>query len=85
MIYKTTHKFWDYYRRLPQEIQNRADKQFELLKQNPEHPSLQLKKAQRGTYWSVRVNDDYRALAIEEDGVMTWVWIGKYGEYDRRI
>ena len=85
MIYKTTHKFWDYYRRLPQEIQNRADKQFELLKQNPDHPSLQLKKTQRGTYWSARVNDDYRALAIENDGIMTWVWIGKHGEYDRRI
>ena len=85
MIYKTTSKFWDYYRKLPREIQNRADKQFELLKQNPDHPSLMLKKTQRGDYWSARVNDDYRALAIEHEGVLTWVWIGKHGAYDRRI
>jgi hypothetical protein len=44
-----------------------------------------LKKTQRGNYWSARVNDDYRALAIEDEGVLTWVWIGKHGEYERRI
>ena len=85
MIYKTTRKFWDYYRRLPRDIQRRADKQFELLKQNPDHPSLMLKKTQQGNYWSARVNDDYRALAIEQEGILTWVWIGKHGAYDRRI
>ncbi|MDE0468853.1 MAG: hypothetical protein OYL97_17520 [Candidatus Poribacteria bacterium] len=84
-MYKTTRKFWDYYHRLPRDIQRRADKQFELLKQNPDHPSLMLKKTQQGTYWSARVNDDYRVLAIEHEGILTWVWIGKHGEYDRRI
>jgi hypothetical protein len=44
-----------------------------------------LKKTQQGNYWSARVNDDYRALAIEHEGILTWVWIGKHGEYDRRI
>ena len=73
MIYKTTAKFWEYYRKLPREIQNRADKQFELLKQNPNHPSLMLKKTQRGDYWSARINDNYRALAIENNGILTWV------------
>jgi len=36
--------FWREYERLPVEIRVRADKQFALLKSNPEHPSLQFKK-----------------------------------------
>jgi hypothetical protein len=36
--------FWQQYLALPQEIRLRADKQFSLLKANPQHPSLQFKK-----------------------------------------
>ena len=37
-------EFWAAYQSLPQQIRDRADKQFALLKENPQHPSLQLKK-----------------------------------------
>jgi len=36
--------FWFHYQQLPPEIRDLADKNFELLKQNPRHPSLRLKK-----------------------------------------
>jgi hypothetical protein len=49
----TTPTFWEYYRQLPQEIQELADKNYELLKQDPKHPSLHFKKIR--SLWSVRV------------------------------
>ena len=82
-IYRTTHRFWTYYENLPREVQRLADKGFELLKQDPRHPALHLKKV--GTRWSARINKDYRALAREEDGTLVWFWIGKHDEYMRRI
>ena len=83
-IYKTSQEFWTYYHNLPREIQQRADKNFALLKQDPKHPSLNFKKVGQ-TRWSVRISRNYRALAREEDGVLIWFWIGKHDEYMRRI
>jgi len=56
----TTSTFWEYYCQLPQEIQELADKNYELLKQDPKHPSLHFKKIK--SLWSVRVGKNYRAL-----------------------
>ncbi len=60
-----------------------ADKNFELLKTDPKHPSLHLKKA--GKYWSVRVGMKYRALGVDiEEGIL-WFWIGTHAEYDKML
>jgi hypothetical protein len=75
--------FWRYYRELPREIQELADKSFQLLKANPRHPSLQFKKV--GQYWSARVGLHYRAVAIEAPDGVLWFWIGTHGEYDRLV
>lgn len=82
-IYKATSKLWEYYHDLPSAIQALADKNFELLKQNPNHPSLGLKKV--GEYWVARVGLNYRAMATENEDGLSWFWIGKHGEYERRI
>jgi hypothetical protein len=82
-IYKTNREFWEHYQNLPRVVQQLADNKFEFLKQNPKHPSLNLKKV--GTLWAARINRDYRALAREEDGVLVWFWIGKHDEYMRQI
>jgi hypothetical protein len=83
MNYFASPSFWEGYDNLPTEIQNLADKNFELLKENPYHPSLHFKKV--GSYWSTRVGIKYRALAIEiEEGIL-WFWIGTHSEYDRLI
>lgn len=37
-------EFWQAYQRLPKSVQKLADKNFQLLKQDPCHPSLALKK-----------------------------------------
>jgi len=44
--------FWEAYRKLPEHVRALADKNYSLLKENPKHPSLHLKKV--GRFWSVR-------------------------------
>ncbi len=44
LIHLTTSQFWQLYSQLPKNIQELADKNYELLKENPKHPSLHFKK-----------------------------------------
>lgn len=83
MKHLTTPAFWKCYDKLPKDIQRLADQKFELLKKNPHHPSLYLKKA--GKYWSVRVSLKHRALAVEVQENMIWSWIGTHAEYEEMI
>lgn len=75
--------FWELYGKLPPEIQEAADKNFELLKVNPKHPSPHFKKV--GRYWSVRVGKKYRAIGTEVEEGFLWFWIGAHSEYDKMI
>jgi hypothetical protein len=45
MIHHASSSFWKCYDTLPQNIQDQADKNFELLKSDPRHPSLHFKKS----------------------------------------
>jgi hypothetical protein len=76
-----TPKFWLAYARLPQHIQRIAQKQYLLWQSDPRHPSLQFKSI--GQLWSVRVTQDYRALALFQEGDYYWIWIGTHAEYDQ--
>jgi hypothetical protein len=75
--------FWECYRKIPTSVQDLADRNFKLLKVNPRHPSLHLKKV--GTYWSARVGRRYRVLAIELNEGLLWFWIGTHAEYDAAV
>ena len=69
MKYFASPSFWERYEELPDSIQELADKNYEILKDDPKHPSLHLKKA--GKYWSVRVGRKYRALGVDvEEGIL---------------
>ena len=83
MKHFATTDFWSTYRALPSDVRALADKNFELLKVDPEHPSLRLKKA--GRFWSVRVGLRYRALGVEVPDGISWFWIGSHAEYDRLL
>jgi hypothetical protein len=83
MNHFASSRFWAAYESLPPHIRKLADKNFALLKQNPQHPSLHFKKV--GRYWSVRIGDHYRALATEADGDMRWHWIGSHSDYDNQM
>jgi mRNA-degrading endonuclease RelE of RelBE toxin-antitoxin system len=78
-----TPAFWEAYQKLPESVRTLADKNYALLKENPRHPSLQLKKV--GRFWSVRVGSRYRALAVEDHQSLIWFWIGSHADYDALV
>jgi hypothetical protein len=82
-VHRTTPQFWKRFDALPHDIQQLARKNFELLKRDSRHPSLQFKCL--GEYWSARVGLHYRALAVEDGSDFVWVWIGSHAEYDTLI
>jgi hypothetical protein len=81
--YRATPDFWYHYRQLPDDIQDLADRCYELLKQDSRYPSLHFKKV--GQFWSVRIGVHYRALAVEENNDIAWFWIGTHAEYDQLL
>ena len=83
MKHITTPQFWEFYYRLPAEIRDLADKNFELLKAEPQHPSLHFKKI--GKLWSARVGRRYRALGMDKGDTVLWFWIGSHAEYDKLL
>jgi len=52
-----------------------------MLKADPRHPSLHFKKL--GKHWSVRVGAHHRAIAVQVDDGMYWIWIGTHADYDK--
>jgi len=82
-VHRTTERFWKCFEKLPESIQKISKRNFELLKRDPQHPSLHFKKI--GTFWSVRIGPNYRALALKDSGDFIWVWIGTHNEYERMI
>lgn len=68
--HQASARFWECYDQLPQKIRAVADKNFELLKADPNHPSIQLKPI--GRIWSARVGRGYRALAVKQDDCFVW-------------
>ena len=79
----TTPRFWRAHADLPPEIKLAARKQYRLWKDNPRHPSLQFKKV--GPFWSVRITEDYRSLALLRNDIYHWFWIGAHDEYERLL
>ncbi|MEM1042712.1 MAG: hypothetical protein AAGI91_08795 [Bacteroidota bacterium] len=84
MTHHASSSFWYHYRRLPDEVQRPADKNFRLLENNPYHPSLHFKKI-HAALWSARVGRGYRAIATPDDGDFLWLWIGPHAAYDRLL
>jgi len=82
-MHRTAERFWKCFEKLPAHIQDLAKDNFELLKNDPKHPSLHFKKV--GKFWSARVGLNYRALAFEDGKDFIWVWVGTHDEYMRMI
>ena len=78
--------FWKYYKALPKDIQQLADKAYALFQENPSHPSLQFKKVgKKQPVYSARVSDSYRALGVIKGKNIYWFWIGDHDSYQRLI
>ena len=61
MIYRRSPEFKKAYKELPDHIQEKVKKAFELFKDNSHHPSLGTKKIQgRDNIWEGRIDQFYR-------------------------
>ena len=72
--------------RLPVAIRRQAREAYCLFGRNPHHPSLNFKKLPpHRDLWSVRINNDYRAIGRWTEDVLLWFFIGSHADYDRLI
>ena len=83
MKHLASPEFWALYKALPADIRALADKNFTLLKHDPRHPSLRLKRID--DLWSVRVGDHFRALGTDVTEGIYWIWIGSHTDYDKMV
>ena len=80
----TTPDFWEAYAALPPAIKAQAQKTYQIWLSDRFYPSLHFKKVNQNL-WSIRINREYRALALKEEDDYYWFWIGLHDEYDRLI
>ena len=84
MISKTTTRFWEHYKKLPEEIKSK--KIFKLFQKDPYHPSLHFKRIHsRKPIFSVRITKDYRAIGVLDENEIIWFWIGNHEMYEKII
>ncbi len=81
MRHFTHPSFWKDYQAPPPEIRDLADRNFALLKENTQHPSLHFERV--GRFWSARVGIHYRAIAVEAPDGIVWFRIVPHDQYDR--
>ena len=83
---RTTRRFREAYRNLPEEVRRQARQAYLLFRKDPHHPSLRFKKLDEETNtFSVRVGLGYRALGVMEGSTIVWFWIGSHADYDRLV
>ena len=84
MISRTHADFWVAFNELPAGIQQQARERFHLWQQDAFNAALHFKPLV-GELWSVRVNEQYRALGRRRGSLMVWFWIGTHADYDRLV
>ena len=81
-----TEDFLECFRRLPQDIKEKARRNYRFWKQNPNHPSLQFKRVHtREPVYAVRVGIGWRVLGLREDDAIYWFWIGPHDKYEKLL
>ena len=81
---RTRPSFWRAYAALDPSAREAARPAYRLFVENPTHVSLRFKKL--GGYdhvWSVRVNEQYRAVGERQGTTIWWAWIGTHNEFDK--
>ena len=84
MISRVRPSFWRAYAALDARNRAAARRAYQLFARNPAHPSLRFKKlAGYEDVWSVRINEQYRAVGERSGDSVVWVWIGSHNEFDK--
>lgn len=80
----TRPSFWRAYELLDPRTREAARRAYRLFAENPAHPSLRFKPL--GGYdhvWSVRINEQYRAVGERRGDTISWVWVGSHNQFDK--
>jgi Txe/YoeB family toxin of Txe-Axe toxin-antitoxin module len=86
VISRTRPSFWRAYAALDGRVKRAAREAYQLFAENPEHPSLRFKKLQGYDHvWSVRINEQYRAVGERDGDTIEWAWIGSHNEFDSKF
>jgi len=83
LSHSASRRFWRHFEALAPEVQQLARENFELLKSNPQHPSLHFKRI--GKLWSVRIGLSHRAVGQDSSAGITWFWIGAHEDYEKLL
>ena len=77
-------EFKELFAKLPPDVQKQAVKAYHIFETDPYHPSLNFECINKKKSWySVRVNQDYRAVGIWKGDTILWFFIGTHTKYDR--
>lgn len=83
---RRSKEFRELFARLPQDVQKQAIEAYRIFEENPYHPGLRFKCInERKSWYSVRVNKNYRAVGRWEDDTIIWFFIGTHGDYDHLL
>lgn len=79
--------YWTNFDELPPEIRKLAEKNYQLWKENPQHPGLRFKKIHAELpIFSFRVGMQYRTVGVEtNDGKIVWFWVGSFEHFEKQI
>jgi len=60
-----------------------ARRAYAQFAKNPAHPSLRFKKlGGHDRIWSVRINEQCRALGERDGDTIVWFWVGTHNQFD---
>ena len=81
-----TKAFKELFAKIPQDVQKQAVGAYHIFKENPYDPSLRFKCVNKKKSWySARVNDDYRVVGIKKGDTIFWFFIGTHTNYDHLL
>jgi len=82
----TTQNFRKLFESLPEEVRYQARQSYRLWQSDVRHPSLHFRRVHTTEpVYSARVGLRYRALALVENDLAMWFWIGSHAEYDHLL
>jgi hypothetical protein len=82
--HRTDRGFWRLFAALPDTVQSAARDAYRAWRTDPRSGGLRFKRVAHDLY-SLRIDDDYRAVARHDGRVFVWVWIGRHDEYARML
>jgi hypothetical protein len=84
VISRVRPSFWRACSSLDPRVRAAARRAYQLFAADPAHPSLRFKKLGGcEDVWSVRINEQYRAVGERKGDTVTWVWIGSHNDFDK--